>query len=267
MKTNLIRDLMAGRWEGLNVSAEALSELPGGTECEYVFFYKLTNPSQLFKATEIIEQEQYQMVLPVPEGSNYKGWLRVRKEKLKADTEAHHTLTLKVSEEGVSGRKELEVGIDEAFHECFKVICAEGMHKTRFVLPIEGTEGQGPNGAALKWEVDVFDDPEAEGAEHWVKVDLEVGAPLSELPEFPLSYEKSITNQWNQRTEEEQEFIKQLFAKVYTATKQPAETQPETTEAAAATDGADPATEAQEPDQAEAQPEGSEPAEDSTASA
>jgi hypothetical protein len=60
-----------------------------------------------------------------------------------------------------------------------------------------------------------------------VKVDLEVKEPLNELPEFPFSYEKSITNQWNQRTEEEQEFIKQLFAKVYTKPVPPAETETE----------------------------------------
>ena len=230
MKTNLIHSLLSGQTAvetELGLSQESLEQLPGATECEYVFFYKLTNPSQLFKAEEIIEQEQFQIQLPQLEGSKYKGWLRSRKEKLKADAEPSYTTTLKVSEDGVSGRKELNLAGDAAFHECFALVAPDVMRKTRFIVPIEGTEGKGPDGGLLKWEIDVFDDPEAEGAEHWVKVDLEVKEPLNELPEFPFSYEKSITNQWNQRTEEEQEFIKQLFAKVYTKPVPPAETETE----------------------------------------
>jgi len=192
-----------------------------GQEIEYLFFFKLSDLSQLLKAPKIVEQEQYELILPKAEGSTQQGFLRVRSERLKGANDTIYTLTLKVAEDGVRGRKEAPQEISQDFYELYKGLCAKGMTKTRFYFPIEGGEGKGPDGSDLVWEVDVFADPTTEGACPWVKVDLEVSAPLEEIPAFPLSYTKKITNQWDQRTEAEQAFIKSLWDQVYTPALEP----------------------------------------------
>lgn len=219
MKTNIIADALAALTAG-TLSTEDIGTATSGVEREYVFFYKLTDPTQLFKAPLIIEQEQWEIALPQQEGSKYQGWIRVRSERVKNVDGCKYTLALKVAEPDVKGRKELEIEIPEDFFNVYKLLCVNGMHKTRFIMPVEGTEGQFPENQlgtdSLLWEIDVFDDPTTEGAAPWVKVDLEVKGELSEIPAFPLSYSKRITNQWDERTPEEAAFIKELFSKVYT---------------------------------------------------
>lgn len=196
-------------------------------EKEYILFYKLTDLTQLFSAQLVLEQEQWEIKLEAQEGAKKQGFLRVRRttEKNK-DSSSNYMLTLKVAEEGVTGRKEGNREIDADFFELYKSVAVKGMLKTRFHFPIPGTEGTWPTepdcpapqfGGALVWEVDVFKAPDGKGFYPWVKVDLEVPSALSELPPFPLSYAKSITAQYADRNEDEKAFIKELFDKVFSS--------------------------------------------------
>lgn len=196
-------------------------------EKEYILFYKLTDLTQLFSAQLVLEQEQWEIKLEAQEGAKKQGFLRVRRttEKNK-DSSSDYMLTLKVAEEGVVGRKEGNREIDADFFELYKSVAMRGMNKTRFHFPIPGTEGTWkpepdcpppPFDGKLVWQIDVFKAPAGDGFYPWVKVDLEVPEALSELPAFPLSYEKSITAQYADRTEDEKAFIKELFDKVFTA--------------------------------------------------
>lgn len=218
MKRNFILGLLKELEVPLNVSQESVEGLVSNQEIEYTMYFKLTDPTQLFKATTVTEQEQWELTLPESQNSESNGRMRVRVERPKTEEPAKYTLTLKVATPGVTGRKELELNIDEEYFEAFKLFCSNGMRKTRFTFPIEGTEGtwdESKEDTRLCWEIDVFDDPSSVGAECWVKVDLEVPQPLETLPEFPLAHDKAITNQWNERTPEEVAFVKQLFDKVY----------------------------------------------------
>lgn len=192
-------------------------------EREYVMFYKLTDVSQLFGAAKHIEQEQWEFIAPTGINDKRKGFLRVRCETV--NTKKTFTAAIKESIEGVSGRDETEVEVTEDYFNAFKRQCLTGMKKHRFVFPIAGTEGtwegESEFDGALCFEIDVFTDPTLEGASPWVKVDLEVPAALTELPAFPLGYEKSITNQYNERTEEEASFIADLYANVFTTKAEP----------------------------------------------
>lgn len=195
-------------------------------EKEYILFYKLTDLTQLFSAQLVLEQEQWEIKLEAQEGAKKQGFLRVRRttEKNK-DSTSNYMLTLKVAEEGVVGRQEGSKEIEEDFFELYKSVAMKGMLKTRFHFPIPGTEGTWPTtddesppfGGALVWEIDVFKSSDGKSFYPWVKVDLEVPRALSELPAFPLSYEKSITAQYADRNEDEKAFIKELFDKVFTS--------------------------------------------------
>lgn len=196
-------------------------------EKEYVLFYKLTDLTQLFSAQLVLEQEQWEIKLEAQSNSKKQGFLRVRKTTHKnEDSYKRFMLTLKVAEDGVVGRKEANITIEEDFFELYKSLAAKGMVKTRFHFPIPGTEGTWPTepdcppplfGGALVWEVDVFKAPDGKGFYPWVKVDLEVPNALKELPPFPLSYAKSITAQHADRNEDEKAFIKELFDKVFSS--------------------------------------------------
>lgn len=231
MKLSTLAPFVKGALAELALSTEEIATETGvSLEQEYVFFYKLTDLSQLFKASSIIEQEQYEIALPDQGEDQPRGWIRVRCEAEKgADQPAgesgdgkHYSLTLKVATPGQHGREEFTLSATKEIFDGYKLLCASGMKKTRFCFPIQGTEGRGPNDGPLMWEIDVFDDPSTDGACPWVKVDLEFKGELGEMPAFPLSYSKRIVNQWDKRTPDEQEFIKQLFGNVYNQAAEPA---------------------------------------------
>lgn len=231
MRLSSLAPFVKGALAELSLSTEEIATETGvSLEQEYVFFYKLTDLSQLFKASSIIEQEQYEIALPDQGEDKPRGWIRVRCEGEKgADQPAgesgdgkHYSLTLKVSTPGQHGREEFTLSATKEIFDGYKVLCASGMKKTRFCFPIQGTEGRGPNDGPLVWEIDVFDDPSTDGACPWVKVDLEFKGELGEMPAFPLSYSKRIVNQWDKRTPDEQEFIKQLYGNVYNQAAEPA---------------------------------------------
>lgn len=222
MQKTINPSLLAGLLGGANLSMEDEEGII--EEKEYILFYKLTDLTQLFKAQLVLEQEQWELKLEQIPNSKRQGYLRVRKTTRKDhDSSTQYMLTLKVSEEGRKGRPEANREIGEDFYDLYKSLALKGMKKTRFSFVIPGTENSWPPEAerpfngSLMWEVDVFKNPAGDGFYPWVKVDLEVPKALKELPAFPLSYAKSITNQHADRNEDEKAFIKELFDKVFTS--------------------------------------------------
>ena len=94
----------------------------------------------------------------------------------------------------------------EDVFEMFKLMADQGMIKTRYNLPVEGTN--------LVFEVDRFVLPNGEFSE-WVKVDLEVKGKLTELPKLPEAFTDVIYNQKDQQTEEEKELVWRLYETVF----------------------------------------------------
>lgn len=90
---------------------------------------------------------------------------------------------------------------EDAFKQ-FKLIADQGMIKTRYTFPIDGTR--------LKFEVDVFHLPNGEKSE-WVKIDLEVNEPLESIPPLPEGFSEIILNQKDDQTDEERQLIRSLY--------------------------------------------------------
>jgi len=81
MKLSTLAPFVKGALAELALSTEEIATETGvSLEQEYVFFYKLTDLSQLFKASSIIEQEQYEIALPDQGEDQPRGWIRVRCE-------------------------------------------------------------------------------------------------------------------------------------------------------------------------------------------
>ena len=128
-------------------------------------------------------------------------------KSLATETEEHEQWKLKLGEDKVSARIRLTDKVDYEFtikektkfrtanHETSQPITEDtfealrrqaydGRKKTRYVIPIEGSD--------RKWEVDVFKTP-AGDTSLWVKVDYEFnGKGSSKLPEIPFPYTEII---------------------------------------------------------------------------
>lgn len=169
-------------------------EATGNTEreLEYVFYGRIGNMAALEQAASKEVQDQWSI-------HGVDGQIRVR-----ATDGTKFEMAIKTWQKGVQGKNETELEITQDMFEQFKGMAPQGMPKTRFVFPIEGTD--------YKWEVDV--PMRADGTlSNYCKIDLEVKAELSELPAFPeaLQLSEMILNQFGQRTEEEQATIDRIM--------------------------------------------------------
>lgn len=183
------------------------------TELEYVFFGQLSDLDALKAlAADVEEQVQFSIIKP-------NGTVRVR-----SVNDQEFELTTKVWTAGVVGKKEATNPTSKDQFDDFSKIADSGMRKTRFIVPIDGTEGTWvPNEdnptpkyeGRLFWEFDVFFD-NAGNLIPWVKIDLEVPEQLPQVPAFPVELTNVIMNQFGQRTPEEEAFVKQLYSDSYT---------------------------------------------------
>lgn len=187
-------------------------------ETEYVFYAKLADKGILEKAAHVETQEQWSLKIAKTDTNYASGTIRIRRtddngkisyvqtiktpvKPLERDTEKSDAVVADASQ------NMLEVAIDaseDAFNQ-FKMIADQGMKKTRYTFPIEGTE--------LKFEVDVFDGQDSETP--WVKIDLEVDKPLESVPALPEGFSDVIVNQKNEQTDEEKELIWNLYENVF----------------------------------------------------
>lgn len=178
-------------------------------EIEYCFYLLMTDFKDLEHSVHHILQEQWELFHDA--GDQGQATIRVRGEDGKK-----FILCTKLKKPGVLGKEEVEVPTTVGMMDHFKILAKTGLRKKRYIFPIEGGE--------LAWEVDVFED--AEGNPYpWVKLDLEVPAPLAEIPPFPVQYSQSITAAPSKRTEAEAAFIRHLFDDVFNLKTPPAEIQ------------------------------------------
>jgi len=188
------------------------------TEKEYVFYAKLSDPSILEKAAHVEHHEQWNLKIDKTADNYCSGRIRIRKtEENGKVTYVQTTKTHMKPPAGESNLSDvavpdasqnmLEVAIEateDAFKQ-FKMIADQGMKKTRYTFPIEGTD--------LKFEVDVFDGQDSETP--WVKIDLEVNGPLEVIPSLPQGFTDVIMNQKDQQTDEEKKLIWSLYENVF----------------------------------------------------
>lgn len=193
-------------------------------EKEYVFYAKLSDPTVLDKATRVEQQEQWSFKVPKTDKNALEGRLRIRKTTVNGNVE--YVLTMKTelkapvasNEESntsvappTQDMREVGLNASEDAFQMFKLMADNGMIKTRYVLPIEGSD--------MVFEVDRFILPNEEWST-WVKVDLEVKGTLTEIPKLPEGFTEVIYNQKDQQTDEEKDLIWRLYEEVF-LTKNP----------------------------------------------
>lgn len=199
----------------------ALEEQANGKanfEREYVFYAKLADKSILEKASHVEHHQQWSLKIAKTDTNYASGTIRIRRtdangvvsyvqtvktpvKPLERDTQKSDVVVADASQ------NMLEVAIEateDAFKQ-FKMIADQGMKKTRYTFPIEGTD--------LKFEVDVFDGQSEDTP--WVKIDLEVNEPLEVIPALPQGFTDVIMNQKDQQTDEEKKLIWSLYENVF----------------------------------------------------
>lgn len=167
-------------------------------EVEYTFYGKIADMSQLTRAIQKEEHEQWSIDVET------EADIRLR---IRAINGMRWVLTSKVRYTGVVGCEEVECDISKDMFDHLKFFASGGMKKTRYVFKIDGTE--------KVWEVDVFKD--INGQDHpWVKVDLEVTDPNDKtFPRLPVNFVKGefIARQTPEQTDEEKSHISALWSK------------------------------------------------------
>jgi CYTH domain-containing protein len=190
-----------------------------GNEIEYVYYARLKDVSILDKATAIEDQEQWTIKLDKTPKTASPGTLRVRKTTVDSKTE--FVLSIKIPQESlqdvniqsntqvpvtIQNMREVALEATEDAFELFKRLSSNGMVKTRYCLPVEGSD--------LVLEVDRFKLPNGEYSE-WVKIDIEVKSPLVEKLQLPEAFTEVVYNQKNEQTQEEKDFVWNLYENVF----------------------------------------------------
>ena len=207
-----------------NLGMEDDSSGVASREPEYVFYAKLSDPTVLDKATHIEQQEQWSFKVPKTDKNAAEGRIRIRKTTVDSKTE--YVLTMKtdlkapVASNGenntsvaapTQNMREVGLNASEDAFQMFKLMSDQGMIKTRYVLPVEGSD--------MTFEVDRFILPNQEWST-WVKIDMEVKGSLTEIPKLPEGFTDVIYNQKDQQTDEEKDLIWRLYEEVF-LTKNP----------------------------------------------
>ncbi len=189
--------------DGLTASLEDHNDGKSRIEKEFVYFIKLEDVSTFMENNKdkAVLQEQYEIKIPKVPESRYTSRIRVR-----AIDDTKYVLCVKAHAEGKSTiENELDTTLD--MFDLFKAITAFGQKKTRYTLPIADTD--------LAWEVDIFQKTDGSLCE-WIKIDLEVPEEFviqNKLPALTDYFQttESITNQWGERTEQEEALLKTIY--------------------------------------------------------
>lgn len=157
----------------LLVSLEEQANGKANAEKEYVFYAKLDDFDILKDATHSEFQEQWSLKIDKSADNYCSGRIRIRKTVANGEVTYVQTIKTPITSPVNTGygddvavpdasQNMLEVAInasEDAFAQ-FKLIADQGMIKTRYVFPINGTD--------LKFEVDAFHLPDGKMSE-WVK--------------------------------------------------------------------------------------------------
>ena len=177
-------------------SLESIADGQKRQELEYTFYGKLDDLSVL--ETDAVSKKEEQEQYTIPLDSDHVG-IRIRRINV-----TNFVMTTKAKRDGVKGKEEVEQEISEDMFNLLRETATSGFRKTRYFIPIEGTD--------LTWEIDVFKD-QVEQVHSWIKLDLEVDSPDTQLPELPFPLTESILSQGDRKTEEEEDFIDTLWQK------------------------------------------------------
>lgn len=174
---------------------KASMEEASPVEMEYTFYGRVRDLRNLYKlAIRSERQEQWQTPLGLDKGV---------KARIRKTNDSEYTLTTK--EKNMAGKGSLEntAIITEGLYNSLKKVSENGYIKTRYVIPIPGTN--------LLWEVDVFKNNQGQDSD-WVKIDLEVPAIDTALPkDLPVPFIEFISHQSKSLTPEEKAKIDELW--------------------------------------------------------
>lgn len=211
--------MLNGWFRELYLSLEEANPATAVRELEYMFFFCIADPKVLEGIPTKAKQEQWQLLINKSQENLKGGIIRVRKSV--SDDGVQFTQTYKLFD-SEPGRDEIEHEVAQEIFEAHRALCGKGQSKTRYSVAIDGTDGLGPGGSGLVWEIDVFRDSEGKVIP-WVKVDLEVARELKEIPKFPFDHTHAILNQRGQRTEAEDAQVRKLLDDEYCSSHQEAE--------------------------------------------
>lgn len=174
---------------------ELIAEGVVSQEIEYTFFARVENMDWV--NPELLKEQQEQAEIHVPLSDQSFGQVRIR-----SIDDKDYQLCLKVKLPDELGKREVEQTTTKDMFDVMLLLAPHSLRKKRYCYPIEGTD--------LEWEVDVFEN--RDGVPYnWIKIDLEVKDPSSEVPTFPIELVEVITNQGSKRTEKENRIIETLF--------------------------------------------------------
>lgn len=186
----------------LAVSLESDENGQREQELEYTFYGKLANPDELNNAYAARRIEQWDVPLLSEEGK-----LRIRMVSEGAQAfdkrPRRYLMCTKIDRQGRDGEEEVEAEITQHQFEHMRELGDNGRTKTRYYFQVEDQ-------AHLVWEIDVFKTQQGEDS-LWVKVDLEVEEPLTEIPPWPVTFTEIITNQKDEQDDDEKATISQLW--------------------------------------------------------
>ena len=202
--------LVASLYEKATTSVASVEEIADGVtraELEKVYYAKIVDVKQLEGAAKKTHQEQWTLKPEV----EIPGCVRVR-----ANDDSAYVITVKAA------KNEVELETTKDMFELFKSISNNGMIKDRFEFPIDveafANEEDKAAWKDLKWEVDVYFNEDGTYAE-WCKIDLEV--PSADLykgnvrPPFPIELAEVMTGDRSKLSEEQTEFLNNLFDTVF----------------------------------------------------
>lgn len=165
-------------------------------EMEYTFYGKLADPSQL-EERSYEKEVQEQWLVPIETSVN--GKLRIRK----VNDGERYLICTKIQRDGQFGQEEVEAEITADLYNHLREMGVGGFKKTRYFFKIEGRFD-------MIWEVDVF--MTETGADSlWVKLDLEVPKPDTEVPPFPVELIEAVVGQGDDMTDEERSVVSELW--------------------------------------------------------
>lgn len=189
-------------------SMEAAGEAQGQTtkEREYEVYGRVDDLAAMqASATRHEYQEQWGMPCDFGKDVGIFGSIRVRMTRQGDDGEVSLTQTIKAKAD--DGSDENEMDISQATFDLFSRLVPNGLLKTRYFFPLEGTD--------YELEVDVFHDANGKQC-NVVKIDLEVpeGVEVSEI-KIPFKMEIARVIKPGKKSSGDSEYVRDLFTNHY----------------------------------------------------
>ena len=192
-------------------SLEEQSDGLAHQEIEYVFYGRLTDLSELHKASRFEYQEQWEVKIPQTEQNITSARMRVRETITSISSQPTFVHTTKTQSEDQAHPNEVSIPTTEAHFHQYQLISNNGMIKDRYFFPVVG---EGTN-EELVWELDVYyikgSDPFSNNYTQWCRLELEVKNPNTPIPPLPIQLEELISPTKDGYTEEENKKISYLF--------------------------------------------------------